>query len=79
MAHHHARLNAGLVEIGPDAQAQRLDAQVVDLRADDPACVVLAKPRRLDQRGDLIGKRVGDQIGARRWHRHEELRTVDVS
>jgi hypothetical protein len=71
VADHDLRL-AQLVDIGPQAQAQRLDAQQVDLRPEQPARVVFPEARRLDQRLVLIGGGVGtrsarglENIGAR--------------
>ena len=48
-----------LVDIGRQAQAQRLDAQQVDLRPEHPARVVLAEARRLHQRHGLVVSGVG--------------------
>jgi len=57
---------AQLVDVGPQAQAQRLDAQQVDVRPEQPAGVVFAETGRLDQRLVLIVGGVGREIGARR-------------
>ncbi len=64
MADHDARL-AALLEVGAEAEAERLEAEVVQFGAELPARVVLAKAGGLDQGRGLIGDRVGDEIGAR--------------
>ena len=74
MADHDAAL-AELVDVGPEAQAQRLDAQQVDLRPEQPARVVLAKAGRLDQRLVLEVAGVGRQ-GRRGERAASELREV---
>ena len=73
VADHHARRHADLVDIGPQAQAQGLDAQQVDLLFQDPARVVFPETRRLDQGRGLVGQGVGQDVGARR-QRHGVLR-----
>ena len=56
---------AELMDIGPQAHAKRLDAQQVEIRAQQPARVVLAKAGWLDQRRDFIGRGVGQEVAAR--------------
>jgi len=58
-----------LVHIGGQSQAQGLDAEQIDLLLQDPARVVLAEPRGLDQRQGLVLGRIGAQVGAGLLHR----------
>ena len=64
VADHDARPLADLVDVGRQAQAQRLHAQQVDLLLQHPARVVLPEAGRLDQRGGLVGGGVRAKIGA---------------
>ena len=63
VADDNAAVAEGL-DVRAQAQAQRLDAQQVDVRPEQPAGVVLAEPRGLDQRFGLVGDSVGDEVGA---------------
>ena len=57
-------LDADVVQIGAQPQAQRLDAQQVDLLAEQPARVIFAKAVGGDQRQVLVVGGVGDEVGA---------------
>ena len=57
-------LNADLVQIGAQPQAQRLDAQKIDLLAEQPARVIFAKAVGGDQRQVLVIGGVGHKVGA---------------
>src|SRR5690606_16487901 len=61
VADHDPRRRPGLVDVGRQTQPQGLQAQQIDLLAQDPARVVLAKAGRLDQGVGLVGGGVGDQ------------------
>ena len=62
MAHDHLRLDAALVEILAQREAERLHADEVDLLLVEPARVVFAKSVGGDERLGLEGKRIGLQI-----------------
>ena len=51
-------LNPDLVQIGAQPQAQRLDAQKIDLLAEQPARVIFAKAVGGDQAADFHNRRV---------------------
>ena len=61
MAGDDFRLNADVVQIGAQAQAQRLDAQQVDLLAEQPARVIFAKAVGGDQRQIFVIGGVGNE------------------
>ena len=54
--------DADFVDIGGQGQAERLNAEEIDLLLQDPARVVFPKPGRLDQGLSLIGGRVRLQV-----------------
>ena len=54
-------LDADVVQIGAQPQPQRLDAQKIDLLAEQPARVIFAKAVGGDQRDILVIRRVGDR------------------
>jgi hypothetical protein len=63
-------LLAQLVDVGPQAQAQGLDAQEVDLGPEQPAGVVLAKAGGLHKGQVLMVGGLRDEVGAgERRHR----------
>ncbi|MNR07951.1 hypothetical protein D3C85_1240850 [compost metagenome] len=68
MADGDARAHADLVRIGGQAQTQGLNAQKVDLFFQNPARVVLAEARRLDQGGGFVLRRIGADVLARFRH-----------
>ena len=53
------RFDADLMQIGAQPQAQRLDAQKIDLLAEQPARVIFAKAVGGDQRQIFVIGRVG--------------------
>src|SRR5260221_14769982 len=63
--HCQFRLYASLVEIGAESESQRLDAEEIDLLAEQPARIIFAKAVRRDERLGLVFVGVGLQIGAR--------------
>ena len=54
------------LDVGAQTEAKRLDAEQVDIGAEQPARVVFAKTGRLDQGQVLIVGGVGDQVAAGR-------------
>jgi hypothetical protein len=64
------------LDVGAEAEAQRLDAEQVDVGAEQPAGVVLAKAGRLDQGFGLVGDGVGDEVRARNKGHGSETRVV---
>ena len=63
MADHDLGLAPSSCEQGAEPQAQRLDAQQVDLLPEQPARVVFAKAGGLDQRLGFVRVGVGDERG----------------
>ena len=63
MAGDDFRLHPDIVQIGAQAQAQRLDAQQVDLLAEQPTRVIFAKAVGGNQRQILLIGGVGNEIG----------------
>ncbi len=57
------RLDAALADIGAEAQAQRRNAKEVDFLAEDPARVIFAEARRLDEHFGFEGVAVFDNVG----------------
>ncbi|MNN82210.1 hypothetical protein D3C81_1991210 [compost metagenome] len=68
MADGDARAHADLVGIGGQAQAQRLNAQQVDLFFQNPAGVVFAEAGRLHQGDGFILRRIGSDVLAGLQH-----------
>lgn len=60
-----ARGDAKFMEESPEPKPERLDAEEIEFRAEQPARIVFAEAVGGDERFVFVGQRVGLEIGAR--------------